>query len=85
MIGNQAEPHDRIERPEDVGVLDHPPEAEAAQLDGAGPVRFLWSFLLPLSWANIAALFVVLFIISGVKIFNEYERGVVFTLAQAAS
>ncbi|MBI4560643.1 MAG: sn-glycerol-3-phosphate ABC transporter permease UgpE [Candidatus Rokubacteria bacterium] len=36
--------------------------AEAAQLDGAGPLRFLWSMLLPLSWANIAALFVVLFI-----------------------
>ena len=36
--------------------------AEAAQIDGAGPLRFLWSFLLPLSWANIAALFVVLFI-----------------------
>jgi len=36
--------------------------AEAAQLDGAGPLRFLGSFLLPLSWANIAALFVVLFI-----------------------
>jgi sn-glycerol 3-phosphate transport system permease protein len=36
--------------------------AEAAQLDGAGPLRFLWSFLLPLSWANIAALFVVLFV-----------------------
>jgi sn-glycerol 3-phosphate transport system permease protein len=36
--------------------------AEAAQLDGAGPLRFLWSFLIPLSWTNIAALFVVLFI-----------------------
>ena len=36
--------------------------AEAAQIDGAGPIRFLWSFLLPLSWANIAARFVVLFI-----------------------
>jgi sn-glycerol 3-phosphate transport system permease protein len=35
---------------------------EAAQLDGVGPLRFLGSFLLPLSWANIAALFVVLFI-----------------------
>jgi sn-glycerol 3-phosphate transport system permease protein len=35
---------------------------EAAQLDGVGPLRFLWSFLLPLSWANVAALFVVLFI-----------------------
>ena len=41
---------------------------EAAQIDGAGPVRFLWSFLLPLSWANIAALFVVLFIYG----WNEY-------------
>ncbi|MEX2146252.1 MAG: sn-glycerol-3-phosphate ABC transporter permease UgpE [Candidatus Rokuibacteriota bacterium] len=42
--------------------------AEAAQLDGAGPLRFLWSILLPLSWANIAALFVVLFIYG----WNEY-------------
>jgi sn-glycerol 3-phosphate transport system permease protein len=42
--------------------------AEAAQLDGAGPLRFLVSFLLPLSWANIAALFVVLFIYG----WNEY-------------
>ena len=41
---------------------------EAAQLDGSGPMRFLWSFLLPLSWANIAALFVVLFIYG----WNEY-------------
>jgi sn-glycerol 3-phosphate transport system permease protein len=41
---------------------------EAAQIDGAGPLRFLWSFLLPLSWANIAALFVVLFIYG----WNEY-------------
>jgi len=36
--------------------------AEAAQLDGAGPMRFLWSILLPLSKANIAALFVILFV-----------------------
>ena len=42
--------------------------AEAAQLDGCGPLRFLWSFLLPLSWANIAALFVVLFIFG----WNQY-------------
>jgi sn-glycerol 3-phosphate transport system permease protein len=49
--------------------LTVPPElAEAAQIDGAGPMRFLWSFLLPLSWANIAALFVVLFIYG----WNEY-------------
>ena len=42
--------------------------AEAAQLDGAGPLRFLFAFLLPLSWANIAALFVVLFIFG----WNQY-------------
>jgi len=42
--------------------------AEAAQLDGCGALRFLWRFLLPLSWANIAALFVVLFIYG----WNEY-------------
>jgi sn-glycerol 3-phosphate transport system permease protein len=36
--------------------------AEAAQLDGAHPMRFLWSILLPLSKANIAALFVILFV-----------------------
>jgi sn-glycerol 3-phosphate transport system permease protein len=36
--------------------------AEAAQLDGAGPLRFLWTILLPLSKANMAALFVILFV-----------------------
>jgi sn-glycerol 3-phosphate transport system permease protein len=36
--------------------------AEAAKIDGAGPMRFLWSILLPLSRTNIAALFVILFI-----------------------
>jgi sn-glycerol 3-phosphate transport system permease protein len=36
--------------------------AEAAQLDGAGPMRFLWSILIPLSKANVAALFVILFV-----------------------
>jgi sn-glycerol 3-phosphate transport system permease protein len=41
---------------------------EAAQLDGAGPMRFLWSILLPLSKANIAALFVILFVYG----WNEY-------------
>ncbi|HHY08983.1 MAG TPA: ABC transporter permease subunit [Firmicutes bacterium] len=41
---------------------------EAAQLDGAGPLRFLWSILMPNSWANIAALFVVLFIFG----WNQY-------------
>jgi sn-glycerol 3-phosphate transport system permease protein len=52
--------------------------AEAAQIDGAGPLRFLWSFLLPLSWANIAALFVVLFIYG----WNEYFWPLLITNTQ---
>lgn len=35
---------------------------EAARVDGAGPLRFFWDILLPLSRTNIAALFVILFI-----------------------
>jgi sn-glycerol 3-phosphate transport system permease protein len=42
--------------------------AEAAQLDGAGPIRFFWTILLPLSKANLAALFVILFVYG----WNEY-------------
>jgi sn-glycerol 3-phosphate transport system permease protein len=53
--------------------------AEAAQLDGVGPLRFLWSFLLPLSWANIAALFVVLFIYG----WNQYLWPLMITNTQA--
>jgi sn-glycerol 3-phosphate transport system permease protein len=36
--------------------------ADAAKIDGSGPLRFLWSIILPNSGANIAALFVVMFI-----------------------
>ncbi len=36
--------------------------AEAARIDGAGPLRFFWDHLLPMSRTNIAALFVILFI-----------------------
>ncbi|MXP64724.1 sn-glycerol-3-phosphate ABC transporter permease UgpE [Roseomonas sp. M0104] len=36
--------------------------AEAAKIDGAGPLRFFWDVVLPLSRTNIAALFVILFI-----------------------
>jgi sn-glycerol 3-phosphate transport system permease protein len=36
--------------------------AEAARVDGAGPLRFFWDILLPMSRTNIAALFVILFI-----------------------
>jgi sn-glycerol 3-phosphate transport system permease protein len=35
---------------------------EAAKIDGAGPLRFFWQMVLPLSRTNIAALFVILFI-----------------------
>ena len=35
---------------------------EAAKIDGAGPLRFFFDVLLPLSRTNIAALFVILFI-----------------------
>jgi sn-glycerol 3-phosphate transport system permease protein len=36
--------------------------AEAARMDGAGPLRFFWDVLLPLSKTSIAALFVIQFI-----------------------
>ncbi len=35
---------------------------EAAKVDGAGPMRFFWDMVLPLSRTNIAALFVIMFI-----------------------
>jgi sn-glycerol 3-phosphate transport system permease protein len=35
---------------------------EAARIDGAGPLRFFWDVLLPLSRTSIAALFVIQFI-----------------------
>src|SRR3984957_5882884 len=35
---------------------------EAARIDGAGPLRFLRDIVLPVSGANIAALFVILFV-----------------------
>ncbi|MBM6703741.1 sn-glycerol-3-phosphate ABC transporter permease UgpE [Sutterella massiliensis] len=36
--------------------------AEAARMDGAGPMRFFFTILLPLSLTNIAAMFVIQFI-----------------------
>ena len=36
--------------------------AEAAKIDGAGPMRFFWHVLLPLSRTSIAALFVIQFV-----------------------
>jgi sn-glycerol 3-phosphate transport system permease protein len=41
---------------------------EAAQLDGAGPLRFLWRILIPLSATNVAALGVILFVFG----WNQY-------------
>jgi sn-glycerol 3-phosphate transport system permease protein len=35
---------------------------EAARIDGAGPMRFLRDIVLPVSGANLAALFVILFV-----------------------
>lgn len=35
---------------------------EAARVDRAGPMRFFWDILLPMSRTNIAALFIILFI-----------------------
>ncbi|HET6265507.1 MAG TPA: sn-glycerol-3-phosphate ABC transporter permease UgpE [Usitatibacter sp.] len=42
--------------------------AEAARIDGAGPMRFFWDVVLPLSKTHMAALFVILFIVG----WNEY-------------
>jgi sn-glycerol 3-phosphate transport system permease protein len=42
--------------------------AEAARIDGAGPMRFFWDIVVPLSRPNIAALFVILFIFG----WNQY-------------
>ncbi|MBS0322002.1 MAG: sn-glycerol-3-phosphate ABC transporter permease UgpE [Proteobacteria bacterium] len=36
--------------------------AEAARIDGAGPMRFFWDVVLPLSRTSIAALFVIMFV-----------------------
>jgi sn-glycerol 3-phosphate transport system permease protein len=42
--------------------------AEAAQIDGAGPLRFLWGILLPMSWNVIGALGMIQFI----YVWNQY-------------
>ena len=36
--------------------------AEASKMDGSGPVRFFWDVLLPLSRANMIALFTIMFV-----------------------
>jgi sn-glycerol 3-phosphate transport system permease protein len=52
---------------------------EAALIDGAGPLRFFWSILLPLSATNIAALLVVMFIYG----WNQYLWPVLVTTEPA--
>jgi sn-glycerol 3-phosphate transport system permease protein len=48
---------------------------EAARLDGAGPLKFFWDVLLPLSKVNIGALAIVLFIVG----WNQYLWPLLFT------
>jgi len=48
---------------------------EAARIDGAGPLRFFWDILLPLSKTNLAALFVIIFIYG----WNQYLWPILIT------
>ncbi len=52
---------------------------EAARIDGAGPMRFFFDILLPISRTNIAALFVILFIYG----WNQYLWPLLITNDQA--
>jgi sn-glycerol 3-phosphate transport system permease protein len=52
---------------------------EAARIDGAGPLRFFWDVVLPLSKTNIAALFVITFIYG----WNQYLWPILITNDQA--
>ena len=51
---------------------------DAAKVDGAGPLRFFWSVLLPLSTTTVAALFVILFIYG----WNQYLWPLLITTSQ---
>ncbi|MGF1554188.1 MAG: sn-glycerol-3-phosphate ABC transporter permease UgpE [Paracoccaceae bacterium] len=53
--------------------------AEAARVDGAGPMRFFVDILLPLSRTNLAALFVILFIYG----WNQYLWPLLVTTDEA--
>jgi sn-glycerol 3-phosphate transport system permease protein len=52
---------------------------EAAKIDGAGPLRFFWQMVLPLSRTNIAALFVILFIYG----WNQYLWPLLITTSRS--
>ena len=51
---------------------------EAARIDGAGPMRFFWDVLLPLSKTSIAALFVIQFIYG----WNQYLWPLLMTTSE---
>jgi sn-glycerol 3-phosphate transport system permease protein len=53
--------------------------AEAARIDGAGPLRFFWDVVLPLSKTTIAALFVIQFIYG----WNQYLWPLLITTDEA--
>jgi sn-glycerol 3-phosphate transport system permease protein len=52
---------------------------EAARIDGAGPLRFFWDVVVPLSKTNIAALFVITFIYG----WNQYLWPILITNEQS--
>lgn len=52
---------------------------DAAKVDGAGPMRFFWSILIPLSRTNIAALFVIMFIYG----WNQYLWPLLITTSRS--
>jgi sn-glycerol 3-phosphate transport system permease protein len=52
---------------------------EAARIDGAGPMRFFWDVLLPLSRTSIAALFVIQFIYG----WNQYLWPLLVTTSES--
>jgi len=54
---------------------------EAARIDGAGPLRFFWDTVLPLSRTNIAALFVIMFIYG----WNQYLWPLLITTSKEMS
>jgi len=54
---------------------------EAARIDGAGPIRFFFDVVLPLSRTNMAALFVILFIYG----WNQYLWPLIVTTDQSMS
>jgi sn-glycerol 3-phosphate transport system permease protein len=55
--------------------------AEAARIDGAGPLRFFWDVILPLSKTSIAALFVIQFIYG----WNQYLWPLLITTDESMS